>query len=319
MRKIAYLATAAGLILFISLIVHEGVAEILAALSVGGWNLLWIIVYYLVPMALSTLGWYGLISRKSHPPVIVLLWARWIGESFNTLLPVAQVGGHVVRAQLVTRHGVTKTEAGASVIVDFTLGVAAQFVFALMGTLLLFRRRGGREEITGLLVGIAIGAFLLLAFYLTQRIGLFSRIARFIQAMVRGRELVSLAGGTKALDQKIEAIYQMHGDVLVCSGWRLLSWIAKTGESWLVLYFLGVPVTLTEALIMESLSAAVGSAAFMIPGALGVKEGGIMVIGNFIGISPGMALALALAKRVRELLIGIPGLITWMVTEGRRI
>ena len=70
---------------------------------------------------------------------------------------------------------------------------------------------------------------------------------------------------------------------------------------------------------MESLSAAVGSAAFLIPGALGVKEGGIMVIGNFIGISPEVALALALVKRVRELLIGIPGLITWLVAEGHRI
>lgn len=319
MRKIAYLATAAGLILFISLMAHKGVAEIMAALSVGGWNLLWVVAYYLVPMALSTLGWYGLISRKSHPPILVLLWARWTGESFNTLLPVAQVGGHVVRAQLVTRHGVTKTEAGATVMVDFTLGVVTQFVFALMGTLLLFRRKGGGEEITGLLMGIAIGAFLLLAFYATQRIGLFSRVARFIQAMVRGRELVSLAGGTKALDQKIEAIYQRHGDLLFCSGWRLLSWIAKTGESWLALYFLGVPVTFSEALIMESLSAAVGSAAFVIPGALGVKEGGIMVIGNFIGISPEVALALALVKRVRELLIGIPGLITWLVAEGHRI
>ena len=204
-------------------------------------------------------------------------------------------------------------------MVDFTLGIGAQFVFALIGVVLLFRRRGGGEEITWLLLGITIGAFLLLAFYVTQRIGLFSQVARCIQAMVRGRELVALAGGTKALDQKIGAIYQRYRDVLWCGSWRLLSWIAKTGESWLALYFLGVPVTFKDALIMESLSAAVGSAAFVIPGALGVKEGGIMAIGNFIGINPGVALALALVKRVRELLIGIPGLITWLATEGRRI
>ena len=291
----------------------------MAALSVGGWNLLWVVAYYLVPTVLSTLGWYGLISEKNRPPILVLLWARWTGESFNTLLPVAQVGGHVVRAQLITRHGVTKTEAGATVMVDFTLGVVIQFVFAFMGTLLLFSQKGGGKEITGLLMGIAIGAFLLLAFYATQRIGLFSHIARIIQAMVRKRELVSLAGGTKAMDQNIEAIYKRHGDVLFCSACRLLSWVAKIGESWLALYFLGVPVTFSEALIMESLSAAVGSAAFVIPGGLGVKEGGIMVIGNFIGISPKVALALALVKRARELMIGIPGLITWMVVESHRI
>ncbi len=37
-----------------------------------------------------------------------------------------------------------------------------------------------------------------------------------------------------------------------------------------------------------------------------------------IGLSPEEAFALALAKRFREIVVGVPGLIWWFVVEGRQ-
>ncbi len=81
---------------------------------------------------------------------------------------------------------------------------------------------------------------------------------------------------------------------------------------------MGSPVTIQEALVLESLSTAFRSAAFAIPGGLGVQDGGILFIGVMIGLSPEKALALALAKRFREIVVGVPGLIWWFVVEGRQ-
>jgi putative membrane protein len=318
MRKATYFAFAAGVALFIYLIAHEGVATIIAALSIAGWSLLWVALFRTIPMILSSLGWFKLFSGTRFPPPLLLLWARWIGESFNTLMPVAQIGGHFVRARLIKGCGVANIDAGATVVVDFTLGISAQFVFSLVGAALLLWQIGDGEELPGLLIGFTIAAFLLLAFYLIQRAGFFSYAAGFIQSVVRRRELISLAGGAKALDQKIAMIYRSRSDVLFCSALRLLSWMSKSGETWLALYFLGFPITLREAVIIESLSAAVGSAAFVIPGALGVKEGGIILIGKLLGISTEKALALALVKRFCDLLVGGPGLIAWLASEARR-
>ena len=68
--------------------------------------------------------------------------------------------------------------------------------------------------------------------------------------------------------------------------------------------------------MLESLGAAVRSAAFVVPGALGVQEGGFVVLGRALGLTPEAALALALVKRVRELLVGGPGLAAWTALEG---
>jgi uncharacterized membrane protein YbhN (UPF0104 family) len=89
-------------------------------------------------------------------------------------------------------------------------------------------------------------------------------------------------------------------------------------EVWLVLHLMGQPVGLSEALILESLGHAIRSAVFVVPGALGFQEGGYMVLGALFGLPPQVGLALSLAKRVRELLLGIPALVLWQLVEGKR-
>lgn len=69
--------------------------------------------------------------------------------------------------------------------------------------------------------------------------------------------------------------------------------------------------------MLECLGQAVRSAAFAVPGALGVQEGGYLLFSVSIGIAPEIGLALSLIKRVRELLLGLPGLLVWQILEGR--
>ena len=61
------------------------------------------------------------------------------------------------------------------------------------------------------------------------------------------------------------------------------------------------------------------AAMFPIPGALGVQEGGYVIVGSLLGIPGDAALALSLIARARELALGIPGLIAWQVIEARRL
>ncbi len=126
-----------------------------------------------------------------------------------------------------------------------------------------------------------------------------------------------LVGNARNLDQKIAEIYGRKKKLSVCFLWRLAGWIAKSGENWLFFYFAGVPITLQEAIILESISTAFRSAAFFIPGALGVQDGSLLFIGSLLGLGADnvMALALALTKRFRELSVGIPGLLWWFKVE----
>ena len=74
-------------------------------------------------------------------------------------------------------------------------------------------------------------------------------------------------------------------------------------------------LAVVAALILESLSTAVRSGAFAVPGALGVQEGGFVLLGPMVGVSAETALALSLVKRFRELLVGCGGLLAWMTLE----
>jgi hypothetical protein len=42
---------------------------------------------------------------------------------------------------------------------------------------------------------------------------------------------------------------------------------------------------------------------------LGVQEGGYLLLAPLAGLPPDMALALSLAKRAREIILGLPGLL----------
>jgi hypothetical protein len=44
-----------------------------------------------------------------------------------------------------------------------------------------------------------------------------------------------------------------------------------------------------------------------------------MVLGTLFGLAPEVGLALSIVKRLRDVILGIPGLITWQMLEGRRL
>jgi len=58
---------------------------------------------------------------------------------------------------------------------------------------------------------------------------------------------------------------------------------------------------------------------FMIPAGLGVQEGGLIIVGHAIGIDSNTALAVAMVKRMREVIWGLPFLLSWQWIEGRRL
>lgn len=308
-----------GIVLFVGIIAREGVGEVAGALSVAGWGLLLVAAFHLLPVLLDALGWRRLLMSRSPIPVRTAVYARWIGESVNGLLPVAQVGGSVVKANLVARRGVPGSLAGASVVVDITTLVGSQIAFTLLGLALLIAQVGGRDLAPTAIAGTILMSAMLFGFYLAQRRGVFGALARGLQKLAPGGARTSLTAGAENLDADVATMYADSRAVIVAVAWHLIAWVVGAGEVWLALWFLGHPVDLATALMLESLGQAVRAAAFAIPGALGVQEGGYVLLGQVLGIGPETALALSLSKRVRELTLGIPGLVTWQIEEANAL
>jgi glycosyltransferase 2 family protein len=119
--------------------------------------------------------------------------------------------------------------------------------------------------------------------------------------------------------QSISLIWRKRGVILrYLFFWQTLQCLAVSFEIWLALSFLGARISFAQAVVLESLIQALSSAAFFVPGALGVQEGGFVLIGGALGLDPSMCLALAGARRLRDLVIFIPGLFAWQVAAARK-
>ena len=98
---------------------------------------------------------------------------------------------------------------------------------------------------------------------------------------------------------------------------QLLAMASGSFETWLTLHLFGHPVTVADAVILEGLLQAIRSVAFFVPANLGTQEGGLVLVGHALGISPELSLAVSMVKRVREIAWGVPALLSWQYLEGR--
>jgi putative membrane protein len=287
-----------------------------------GWWLAPITLYHLVPLSLDALSWRELLPASSRPGFLGVLSIRWIRESINSLLPVAGVGGDVAAARLAHQRGVPGAQAAASIVVDITVGAGTQIIFILAGVTLLATR--SNTDAAGAVaravsIGAAVFAAAIAGFVLVQHNSMFGLFVRLARRVAPEKWLSVFAGHASAIDDAVRATYSRRFALLRASVLRLMGWAAGAGETWLVMYFLSRPLSLTDAFVLESLSSGVRAAAFMVPGALGVLEGGIVVFGALFGLPADLALAISLSKRVRELALGLPGLAAWQWVEGRHL
>ncbi len=311
------LSLAVGGAVFTALIVWYGAADILAAATTIGWGIVWVSLFRFAILIFDTFSWQVLLPVPGRESLGRLFWIRWIADSVNALLPVARVGGEFLRALLVYRRGLPGPIAGASVMVDLTAGILTQFVFSIVGVIAFAIISDGDADIViNLAAGLALFAAGLAGFYAVQRSQPFLKLARLMEKISNIQRWATITGGAAAMDAAIVALYRQRPAMLLCCFWRIVGWVAGTGEVWLILYLLGHPVTLMEAFVLESLGQAARSAGFMIPGGLGVQEGGLVLVGSQLGLTPEIALALSLVKRARELIVGVPGLLAWQIGEG---
>ena len=99
--------------------------------------------------------------------------------------------------------------------------------------------------------------------------------------------------------------------------WQFAGYLTGALETWFALKLLGHPVSLEAALAIEALTQAIRHATFIVPGGLGIQEAGVILFGHLAGVSGEAALALALVKRAREVLFGVPALLSWQWVEAR--
>jgi putative membrane protein len=245
-----------------------------------------------------------------------VFWVTTVREAIDRLLPVASVGGAVVGVRLIHLRGMPMAAAGATVIVEILLTLAAVYVFALIGLLLLIEFHPGGSGARYLVPALWFSLPVPVLTAALLRYG--SVFARLESVLKRIAGIDILGAGAASLDREIRACLGRIPATLIAALLELAALVSGSLEIWFVLRVVGHPIDIAPAVIMESMMQAVRHLAFVVPAGLGVQEAALIVVGQALGVGSDMALTVSLAKRVRELLCGVPALISWSLIEARR-
>lgn len=322
MKKVTYAGLAIGLAVLVLLLAWRGVGDVAAILAGSGWNLLLLPLAWLPVFLMFARSWQVLFEPGAAPSFQTIFGATWIGRSVNNLLPVAQLGGEVVRARVLALWGTDGVDAAATVLVDKTVQALAALSFGVFGVVLLFALSLAGASAVDLALPVLGGLVLVAAgvagFVAVQRAGLFGFAARAASTLGKGDFWEGLVDRADDVDNRVRAVYGRPSRVVRGYAWRMTGLFVQAGEVWLAAYLLGHPIGIVEALMIKALASAISDAAFVVPNGYGVQEGAYVVLGGLMGLAPEFMLALSLATRLRELVFDVPGLVLWQHAEGRR-
>jgi len=318
MKNLTQIGLGIGLLLLVALVLWQGVTDILRLLAASGWVLLLLPFAWLPSMIPLTEAWRQMFTADRRPPFPRALAAMWIARAVNNLLPVANIGGEVVKARLTYLRGCPGPTAVASVIVDKTVQVIGIILWGLIGVLCLYAIDPDNDFAQFALIGfVALGAAIA-GFVLVQRAGMFGFLAHFGESMLKIESLNGVSVGARELDAEVLETYRRYRPLGYAVVLKTFGLVAQTAEVWIGCWLLGHPIGLLEATMLKSLTLTLSDVAFMIPNAYGVQEGAFIMVGALVGLDADTALALSLAIRIRDVLLDPPGLVVLHRIETHR-
>jgi uncharacterized membrane protein YbhN (UPF0104 family) len=181
---------------------------------------------------------------------------------------------------------------------------------------LLAAARPRSIELSWLLAGLGVACAAVAGFVLAQNTGMFPLLER-VSARLLPPQWCPGAGSGAALQAQIATIYRDRRGFAASFLLHLAAWILPALELWFALRLMHHPLSLAQVVSYEGLVVAIRSAGFVVPMGAGIQEGGFVLIGALFGVTPQLALAVALVKRARDLLLGLPALLAWHALEAK--
>lgn len=317
MKLFAPLAVIFGLALLTALIAYFGFASVLQALVSSRWGTALVIIARTVALTAAGVGWWFLLTPMRRGPYL-FAGLRFVREAINSLFPFAGVGGDIIGARLLAQFGIATNVAIASVLIDIFIQVVCLLVFVAAGIGVVFDLAGTHRLTTMTFVMLAIALPAVSGFFLALNFGAFEPVVLRLVAFGERHHWAAFSHVVD-LGGRLRQIWRNHRGLSASFLIHLAAVFFGAIEVWIALGFMGHPVSVAQAVAIESLGQGSRAAAFVLPGGLGVQDGALIAACAIFGIPAEVALAMALIKRVPDLILGIPALVGWQVLEGKRL
>lgn len=301
-----------GLAAIIAAVVYAGagqVARTLASLHLSGFLLL--MAVHLPVIALMGLAWW--LCSGEEPPASPkkFMWARCVRDAAAETLPFLQVGGVLVGVIALETRQTGMVRSAVAACIDGLVELGAKLPYVLAALVLLPALAPKSGLVQPLLLALGLTAALVLIPLLGGRF-LGSLSERAVRAL--GSRLpvlldvdeASIAGEVR---ESFMHVLKPRARLAAAFGLHLLCWYAGAAQTWLTFRLLGQELSPLQALTLDGAVMGLRTFGLIVPAAAGVQEVSYLAAAAVLGIPQPAAMAVALARRGRDLGLGIATLI----------
>lgn len=276
-----------------------------------GWLLILPIMVYPVMMFFHALDTQSLLpqNKTSRGTLTQLFFIRLVGDSINKITPFLDVGGEPLKVILMIRHSaVHLKDAVIAVVISrvgFVLSEIIVIALAWAAMIYFFPYPEINLLIFTSLIMSAVYLGISIFAQMNGAVKIIPRISRALHTDLHKHIWIDI-------DLALKEYYLKHSPRFLKSTlWQLTAWIIGGFEVFLFFRVLGLDMTLLQAFVLQSLLQSIKTVSFMIPGNIGVQEGGLGILCVHLGFSMTDGFALSIIKRFRQLVWFIVGLILW--------
>lgn len=306
MRFVKLIYIVIGVALFAVIVAETDLAEAGARLMQIGWGMAVVLALYFATFGIDSITWLiTLRTRPLSPTWIGRMWkVRLVGEAFNMTVPAGGMGGEPVKAVLLKqRYGIDYREGTSSLFLSKTVNMIGLAFFLAAGMVLMLRQESLPDGYT-LVGGIGLASFVAATavFFAIQRFGLSSATAEFLGRWALTRRLAGGLENIREVESHFADFYSGSRKRFAATvTMAFLSWVFGAFEIFYALEFLGHPVSIAEAWVIEAMAQMVRAGSFFIPASIGLQDGAFVLMCAAITGSPELGVAVALVRRIREI------------------
>ncbi len=269
-----------------------------------GWYWPLLLLPYGVVNLLESWSWqYILVNPPAKITVGRLYWLRLGGEALNQLTPTACLGGEPFKAARLQADGVPLEVASASVVILKGILFLSLTLYIFLGVALapVFLPEAAKHMLILCVAALGLAA-VGVTFIVLQRREPCGNSFRFLSR--RGwvpHFLRNQEGFLQDLDTAMSQFYRQYpARAALAFSLFFFSWLLHSVEVFLIFWLLGHPISWGLAVCLDSLAMLFTALGFFIPAAIGVQEGGniLLALGFNLGFTLGAAFSIL--RRIRE-------------------
>ena len=304
MSKFKFLYLIFGIALLIFIFNKVDFNSFLNELNKLRFNFFAILIIYFIGFILDSYSWQLCIENlaKTKLKIYQVFKIRIIGEAFNYIL--FQVGGEPVKAFLLKNNfGIKYKLSIGSLILAKTIILFALIIFCFIGLISIFYTgKFGENFENAALVGFVLFTTLISLFFIVQRYKLTSKLHNIFKNKF-SKKFNNVFKHLKDTENKISNFYKKtKADFFKILFLNLSNWFFGALELYAIFYLLDERITFLEAIAIETLVQLVRAMLFFIPSNLGTQEGVFVLAVNVLKDSTPLGLAVAIIRRLREVI-----------------